>query len=119
MSIPAVSVVTNRARFRNKSVKIRLATAAAWLILSSSLASAQLYDPNNQCVYQPGSTICQPVTPVAPPPPPPAPMVNQCEANCSAQQQQCMATCTAQHDWYRCFAFCGDGRTVCLRGCPM
>jgi hypothetical protein len=30
-----------------------------------------------------------------------------------------MATCTSQHDWYRCFAYCGDVRTQCMRQCPM
>ena len=49
----------------------------------------------------------------------PAQPVNTCEASCNAGQKQCMATCTAQHDWYRCFSYCGDGRIVCMRQCPM
>jgi hypothetical protein len=102
----------------NVIARVCIIAAASWAMSLPEVSQAQLYDPNGQCVYQPGSTVCQPVRPV-PPPQISRPVVNGCEADCNARQQQCMATCTAQHDWYRCFAYCGDGRTVCLRGCPM
>jgi hypothetical protein len=37
-------------------------------LLEAHAASAQLIDPNNNCVYRPGSTTCQPLN--APPMPP-------------------------------------------------
>src|SRR5262245_11486695 len=43
----------------------RLAAAALFLALPALApagASAQLIDPNQQCVYQPGSTECSPIT---------------------------------------------------------
>jgi hypothetical protein len=88
-------------------------------IFSSAMSRAQLIDPNNRCYYQPGSTVCQPLPTPAPVQQPSRPVVNQCESQCGTTQQQCMGTCTAQHDWYRCFAYCGDVRTTCMRGCPM
>lgn len=96
-------------------------TAIAALIAAAlpGVSNAQLIDPNQRCYYPPGSTQCVPY-PAAPPAPAPAsPVVNRCEADCQGRQQQCMRTCTAEHDWYRCFAYCGDVRTTCLRGCPM
>jgi hypothetical protein len=42
----------------------RLGAAAFLLVLpvlAPAGASAQLIDPNNQCIYQPGSTECQPI----------------------------------------------------------
>jgi hypothetical protein len=38
-------------------------------IFTPDVSRAQLIDPNNHCVYRPGSTICEPIRPpVAPPP---------------------------------------------------
>jgi hypothetical protein len=97
-------------------------------VLSARVADAQLIDPNNQCYYPPGSTVCQPLPPSGqqqqqlqpqPQPQPPRPTGNACEANCQGQQQECMNRCTAQNDWYRCFAYCGDVRTTCMRQCPL
>lgn len=42
----------------------------AVLIASGVQSRAQLIDPNNNCVYQPGSTTCQPIRP------PPVPQVS-------------------------------------------
>jgi len=95
------------------------AFTVSYSILLPNALKAQLIDPNNQCYYPPGSTVCQPLPTPAPLPPPSRPVVNQCENQCSIGQQECMRTCTAQHDWYRCFAYCGEGHTVCMRGCPM
>jgi hypothetical protein len=94
-------------------------------VLWAGGAEAQLVDPwDKKCYYPPGSTVCVPLPPPGqaqpqPPPPPPRPMGNACEANCQGQQQQCMNRCTAQNDWYRCFAYCGEVRTTCLRQCPL
>jgi len=43
--------------------------ALAVLALSNTTVQAQLIDPNNRCVYQPGSTTCQPLGPAASPKP--------------------------------------------------
>jgi hypothetical protein len=45
------------------------ALALAWTGAAADPAQAQLIDPNNHCVYQPGSTQCQPIE--APPMPGP------------------------------------------------
>src|SRR5215813_1122056 len=84
-----------------------------------NVAQAQLIDPNNRCYYAPGSTVCQSLPPPAPQQQSQRPVVNQCEAQCGERQQQCMSSCTPQHDWYRCFAYCGDVRTTCMHACPM
>jgi hypothetical protein len=88
--------------------------------VSAGGARAQLINPDGRCYYPPGSTVCVPLpAQPQPQPPPPRPMGNACEANCQGQQQQCMNRCTAQNDWYRCFAYCGEVRTTCLRQCPL
>jgi hypothetical protein len=47
-------------------------TAALFTLLAGSfVAQAQLIDPNQRCVYRPGSTVCEPIgqAPQAPPRP--------------------------------------------------
>src|SRR5262245_29757993 len=68
----------------NSMHAIRRAGLAATVVLTAVLAGssavrAQLIDPNQGCVYQPGSTNCQPIPrgPQPPPAPPPVPPYQQ------------------------------------------
>jgi hypothetical protein len=86
----------------------------------SGVSKAQLIDPNNRCYYPLGSTECVPYPPAQSQQyAPQRPVANQCEATCEARQKQCMQSCTRDHDFYRCFAYCGDGHTTCMHSCPM
>jgi hypothetical protein len=42
------------------------------ILAGSVAAQAQLYDPNQRCVYRPGSTACEPVGQAPQPPQPPS-----------------------------------------------
>lgn len=56
----------------SKSIHARsvsLALTIALLGAAAPAARGQLIDPNNNCVYRPGSTVCEPITKPAPPQP--------------------------------------------------
>jgi len=80
-------------------------------------ALAQLYDPNQGCVYGSDPNHCQKV---APPPwmgLPQPPRAATREDICHQRQEACMAGCVPNNGFYSCFGtICADDHTKCLHG---